>query len=215
MPYGHDQWPTSHHDPLIVAVCFPPIHRDPWELKGLPLMGQINPDAVIRRLKGFGLDAIAHTRDVQYPTTKPTVLVIKTHARYTVNLEHNIETIDQFAEENYDEFDQLNDNAAQEFLFNSLEERLYVNLYKDIKASDCVVTVWLSLMNLVISLSLAHHDQLCEAMCKNLPKSYPAENIKALFDSFREQAEELSRANQFNPVLIFTILENMSEVSVT
>ena len=215
MPYGHDQWPTSHHDPLIVAVCFPPIHRDPWELKGLPLMGQINPDAVIRRLKGFGLDAIAHTRDVQYPTTKPTVLVIKTHARYTVNLEHNIETIDQFAEENYDEFDQLNDNAAQEFLFNSLEERLCVNLHKVIEASDCFISVWLRLMDLVISVSSAHHDQLREAIRKDLPKSYPGENITTLCDSFREKADELSRADQFNPVLILTMLENMSDISVT
>ena len=88
-------------------------------VEGLPVKFKENNslpecyDAVIRRLEGYVLDTIAHTRDVHYPTTKPTVLVIENHARYTVNLEHNIETINQFAEDNYDEFDQLNDNAAQ------------------------------------------------------------------------------------------------------
>ena len=84
-----------------------------------------------------------------------------------------------------------------------------------IEASDCFISVCLRLMDLVISVSSAHHDQLREAIRKDLPKSYPGENITTLCDSFREKADELSRADQFNPVLILTMLENMSEVSVT
>ena len=172
-------------------------------------------DAVIRKLEGHGLDTIAYTQDVHYPTVKPTVMVIKNHARYTVNLEHNIETINSFAKQHYDDFDQLNDNAAQEFLFNSLDDSLCVNLHKVIESEDCFIVVWLRLMDLVVSVSSAHHDKLREAIRKELPRSFPNENIKALCESYKEKADELSRADQFNPVLILTMLENLSEVSVT
>ena len=98
-------------------------------------------DAVIRKLEGHGLDTIAYTQDVHYPTMNPTVMVIKNHARYTVNLEYNLETMNNFAKEHYDDFDQLNDNAAQEFLFSSLDDSLCVNLHKVIESEDCFIVV--------------------------------------------------------------------------
>ena len=70
-------------------------------------------------------------------------------------------------------------------------------------------------MDLVVSVSSAHHDKLREAIRKELPRSFPNENIKALCESYKEKADELSRADQFNPVLILTMLENLSEVFVT
>ena len=70
-------------------------------------------------------------------------------------------------------------------------------------------------MDLVVSVSSAHHDKLREAIRNELPRSFPTENIKALCESYKEKADELSRADQFNPVLILTMLENLSEVSVT
>eukprot|EP00957_Ditylum_brightwellii_P053984 4088885-Ditylum_brightwellii.AAC.1 len=41
VPFGHKHWLSRHHELLTVAVCFPYLHREPWELKGLPLMGQM------------------------------------------------------------------------------------------------------------------------------------------------------------------------------
>ena len=172
-------------------------------------------DAVIRKLEGHGLGTIAYAQDVHYPTEKPMAMFIKNHARYTINLEHNIETINTFAQKQYDDFDHLNDNAAQEFLFNSLEENLCVNLHKVIESEDCFIVVWLRLMDLVVSVSSAHHDKLRETIRKELPRSFAHENIKALCESYKEKADELSRADQFNPILILTMLENLSEVSVT
>ena len=41
IPAGHTHWQKSTHEPLTVAICFPYIHRTPWELKGPPIMGRM------------------------------------------------------------------------------------------------------------------------------------------------------------------------------
>ena len=67
------------------------------------------------------MDTIAYARDLYNPTTKPTVLVIKNHARYTPNLEYNnIQQINDFTELHFDDF--VNNNDALEFLYDSLWE---------------------------------------------------------------------------------------------
>ena len=135
-------------------------------VEGLPVKLEIEGnlpefyESVTRRLQTTGLDTIAYARDPYYSNTKPTVMVIKNHAQYTTNLEHNVEKINEFAEKNYDEFDQLNDNAAQELLFNSISDQLRTDLQLVIDPEDCFVSVYLRLMDLVVSISSAHHDKL-------------------------------------------------------
>ena len=172
-------------------------------------------ESATRRLQSTGLDTIAYARDPLYPTEKPTVMVIKHHARYTANLEHNIEQINKFAEDNYDDFDQLNDNAAQEFLFNSVSDQLRTDLQLVVEHSDCFVSVYLRLMDLVVSVSSAHHDKLRESIRLKLPKQYPGEDVKSLCEFYKESADELHRASQFNPTLILDMLQNLSTVSVS
>ena len=41
IPLGHPYWPDTNHEPLTFALCFPYINREPWELKGTPLMGRM------------------------------------------------------------------------------------------------------------------------------------------------------------------------------
>ena len=41
VPTGHPHWPKAHHEPLTLAICFPYIRSEPWELKGSPLMGRM------------------------------------------------------------------------------------------------------------------------------------------------------------------------------
>ena len=41
LPFGHEHWPTFHHESLTIAVCFPYLRREPWELKKTPLMGRM------------------------------------------------------------------------------------------------------------------------------------------------------------------------------
>ena len=186
-------------------------------VKGLPVKLEMDGnlpelyESATRKLQSNGLDTIAHAQDPLYPTEKPTVMVIKHHARYTANLEHNIEKINQFAEENYDEFDQRNDKAAQELLFNSVSDQLRTDLQLVIEPSDCFVSVYLRLMDLVVSVSSAHHDKLHEAIRLKLPKQFPGEDVKALCDFYKESADELHRASQ----LILDMLQNRSTVSVS
>ena len=190
-------------------------------VEGLPVKLEIDGnlpefyESATRRLQTTGLDTIAYARDPYYSNTKPTVMVIKNHAQYTSNLEHNIEKINDFAEKNYDEFDQLNDNAAQEFLFNSISDQLRTDLQLVLEPDDCFVSVYLRLMDLVVSVSSAHYDKLREAIRHKLPKHYPKEDVKALCDFYKESADELHRASQFNPTLILDMLNNLSTVSVT
>ena len=41
LPFGNNYWPAHHHESLTIAVCFPYLRREPWELKGTPLMGRM------------------------------------------------------------------------------------------------------------------------------------------------------------------------------
>ena len=41
LPVGHPNWDLNKHEPLTIAICFPYLHRAPWELKGTPLMGRM------------------------------------------------------------------------------------------------------------------------------------------------------------------------------
>ena len=172
-------------------------------------------ESMTRKLQGTGLDTIAHARDPFHPNEKPMVMVIKNHARYTSNLEYNIEKINEFAQANYDEFDQLNDNDAQELLFNSISDQLRSDLQLVVENSDCFVSMYLRLMDLVVSVSSAHHDKLRESIRTTLPNKYPGEDVKALCDFYKEAADELYRASQFDPTLILDMLQNISTVSVT
>ena len=70
-------------------------------------------------------------------------------------------------------------------------------------------------MDLVVSVSSSHHDKLREAIRHKLPKHYSKEDIKALCEFYKESADELHRASQFNPTLILDMLDNLSTVSVT
>ena len=171
-------------------------------------------ESMTRKLQGTGLDTIVHARDPFRPNEKPMVMVIKNHARYTSNLEFNIEKINEFAEANYDEFDQLNDNDAQEFLFHSISDQLRSDLQLVVEHSDCFVSVYLRLMDLVVSVSSAHHDKLRESIRTTLPSKYPGEDVKALCDFYKEASDELYRASQFDPTLVLDMLQNISSVSV-
>ena len=41
LPFGDEHWPASHHESLTIAVCFPYLRREPWELKSSPLIGRM------------------------------------------------------------------------------------------------------------------------------------------------------------------------------
>ena len=41
LPFGDRYWPASNHESLTIAVCFPYLRREPWELKASPLMGRM------------------------------------------------------------------------------------------------------------------------------------------------------------------------------
>ena len=41
LPAGHPNWSLDEHEPLTIAICYPYLHRAPWELKGTPLMGRM------------------------------------------------------------------------------------------------------------------------------------------------------------------------------
>ena len=108
---GIDTTMTRPKKSTMQLRSFNPAHEQKVHAKrveGLPIkFKQGHSRAVIRKLEGFGLDTIAYTRDIHDPDTKSTVMVIKNHARYTPNLEHNIENVNSFAESNFDDFDAL------------------------------------------------------------------------------------------------------------
>ena len=41
LPIGNDYCPDCHHESLTVAIFFPYLRRQPWELKSSPLMGRV------------------------------------------------------------------------------------------------------------------------------------------------------------------------------
>ena len=41
IPTGHTHWPESQHESLTLAIFFPYLRNNPWELKGSPLMGRM------------------------------------------------------------------------------------------------------------------------------------------------------------------------------
>ena len=41
LPFSTDYWPECHHEKLTVAILFPYLRREPWELKASPLMGRM------------------------------------------------------------------------------------------------------------------------------------------------------------------------------
>ena len=148
-------------------------------------------DAVTRKLEGYGLDTIAYARDLHNPTTKSTVLVIKNHARYTPNLEYNnIQQINDFTELHFDDF--VNNNDALEFLYDSLDDHLRVNLKKLVDPSDCFISVWLRLMNQIVSASSTHHEELRESIRKDY---YTPRTILERKSSFYVSHSRIRRMN--------------------
>ena len=61
VPVGHPCWPTVMHEPLTIAVVFPFLTRQPWELRKTGLMVEMGRKVsrVLKENPASGLDLLS------------------------------------------------------------------------------------------------------------------------------------------------------------
>jgi len=116
----------------------------------------------------------------------------------------------------YDTFDLENSVPATEFLLASLNPELQRRIKRISEPGDIFPIVWLRLIDLLVSISLRHHDDICEKVRKCSPSDYSQqENLETIIDDLKISVEELICANQFDVALMYTSLNKFLRSAVS
>ena len=213
--------PTSYHPsqqrPLQQNFKLKAHH---YRVKALdPLFKQGNNvahfrDDVMQAFCQRGLDTITYLPDLAEhadPAAQTATMhsVIDNYSRFTANLAEAIRVAKVFKSTKFDDFDRENDAAAIELLHNSLDADLRRKLAHRTEDSEPFTVHWLRLMHLLVSPSSKHFDELRQKIRSVSPRAFAEENIDSMCESLKEPIDELLVANQYSPILSFSMLQSI------
>ena len=95
----------------------------------------------------------------------------------------------KFRDLRYDSLDHENSSAAIEFLNNSLDLTLRRRLNTRMEPGDSFAMYWLRLMNMLVSHSSKHYDELRDQVRKCTPRSCSEENLEEMCESLRSSLD--------------------------
>ena len=158
-------------------------------------------------LTKHGLDTIAYLPGLS--DMNKMFNIVSDYPRFVSNYNKAID-IAEDTRKKYDEFDKKNSEAAVEFLENSLEITLKRRLDLLKEQNDSFACVWIRLMNLLANVSSDHYDAIREKVRKCTPSKYDRENITKMVTDITQDIAELECANQYEPSLTLSMLQNIS-----
>ena len=129
---------------------------------------------VKKHLKDTGMDTIAYINDLQSPTKM--YHVVDQHNRFLLKLVKD-KSLD-LKERKFDKYDRLNDEAAIEFLLQSLSPAIKgdIEAKLDDEKNTFVIT-WLTLIEYVASTSTAKYEKIKNSIKARSPFNYAGQNI--------------------------------------
>ena len=154
-----------------------------------------------------GLDTISYVPDLADANT--VYSVVKDLPRFIGNLEKAL-TVATEIQKKYDDFDEDNSEAALEFLINSLDDELARRLEIYLEPNDSFAHGWLRLMSLLVSVSSTHYENVKNKVRNCNPRDYAQENINQMTETMHHLISELLSANQYDPGLTLSMLQNIS-----
>jgi len=163
---------------------------------------------ILDHLNKNGLDTITFLPDVADRQVMRSI--ITEHPKFTTSLLESIKIAKNISLK-YDAFDLDNSVAATEFLFASLDTELTRRVKRLMEPGDTFAAVWLRLIDVLVSISSRHHDDIREKVRRCSPTDYAHENLEAMIDDIKVSFEDLICANQFDVALLYTFLNNISE----
>ena len=161
-----------------------------------------------------GLDTITYLPDLSSydDTASPSrkmFSVVEHYSRFCVNPEKTKEIANIYSLMKYDEFDKLNSDTAKLALFNSIEASILKRLKSSLKMEDSFVVAWLTFLELQLSTSSKHYDDLRKVLREIDVRKYPMQNIADMCAAIDPIVKELDNANQYQPSLTLSLLQRV------
>jgi hypothetical protein len=109
----------------------------------------------------------------------------------------------------FDEFDKMNSDSTKMALFNSIDVIILKHLKASLKMNDCFVVAWLTFLDLQLSTSSKHYDDLRRTLREVDARKYAMQNIEDLCLAVDPIIKELDNANQYQPSLTLSFLQRI------
>jgi hypothetical protein len=147
---------------------------------------------VFAHFKESGLDTISYLPDPEDATRMTSC--ISGHARYTIDSSRAASSL---ITSKFDRYDKENDTAAQYYVLDSVDTTLHRKISNKLKDDDHFPALWIILINEFQSTSIGRYDSL-KATIRNLSAhQFSGQNVEELSEAFKEAAEELTIAGQY------------------
>ena len=160
--------------------------------------------SVWNHLAQHGLDTISYLQD---PFDDDRVVnVVENHARFNKNATAIQEACETMSN-NFDRWDKDNDACAKQFLLDSIDRSILDEMKNKIKESDTFTSVWLKLVQHVLTTSVSRFDNLKQKIRTMDPRSYVGQDVSLMADDYTNIANELIAAGCYDHNLTLSMVE--------
>ena len=159
-------------------------------------------DAHLMHLKDTGMDTIAYQPD---PVDSRKMLNVTTdHAHFTIeSARANAARITL----HYDSYDKLNDNAAKQYLLDSLNTEFCINLKKRCLDTNTFAIMWILLVKKIHMTSIGQFEVIKTRIKSHDPNHYSGQDLHKLGTAFRDDAKLLVQAGQYDHNLTLIMID--------
>ena len=157
---------------------------------------------VWKHLINTGMDTIAYLPSVANPTEM--VNVVQYYSQFTTKMARDQYNV---LKPRFDRYDLNNDQAALDFLLDSVESNLREVVSEKLEDNDGFVVAWLQLVKSIKVTNIEHYEKLKQAIKARLPSQYSGENVLELARQFRAYARELDNACMYDHHLTLSMLD--------
>jgi hypothetical protein len=169
---------------------------------------------LIEYLMMHGLDTFSYLPDLSSfddPMVSPKKMFssVEHYSRFCVNPEKAKEVSKFYFDFKFDEFDKMNSDSAKMALFNSIDSTILKCLKASLKMNDSFVVAWLTFLDLQLSTSSKHYDDLRKTLREVDVRKYAMQNIEDMCLVVDPIMKELDNANQYQPSLTLSLLQRI------
>jgi hypothetical protein len=130
-----------------------------------------------------------------------------------VTLDH-VRTESEYCQNLFDDYDRDNDTTARLYLENSLDPTLSRELVLRQEVDDSAAVTWMRILRLVSDGLVERFNFSKEELKALSPTKEPGESILEYSNKARRICRELDRAQQFDWILVLSIVKALCHVSV-
>jgi hypothetical protein len=149
-----------------------------------------------------GMDSISYLPDPKDATKM--ISIITSHSHFTIS---SVRTHSGTLEPLFDDYDRMNNKAANCFLLDSLSKELGALIKKKTQDDDMFVIVWTLILQSIQSTSIEVFEEIKNHIKARHPSQYSGENLAKLGDHFVDDATLLESAGQYNHNLMLHMVK--------